>query len=162
MRLTSLPRRFEQAYLLADRSADMPAMAEAALGLGGLWVREQRTLTGAVQLEARLQHVLPLPDDGSPLALRVRVRLPGEAYYARGESSAILAVLDEARAAGDPALLAGPRSWPGSPRCRSPAAPMAVRHHPCARPRVGQQRRRRLRCMASFPACSNLEDDAAL
>ncbi|HEV2243418.1 MAG TPA: hypothetical protein VGR98_20400, partial [Streptosporangiaceae bacterium] len=51
---------------------DVPAMAEAALGLGGLWVREQRTLTGAVQLEARLQHVLPLLDDGSPLALRVR------------------------------------------------------------------------------------------
>ena len=104
--LDTARRRFEQAYVLADRSADVPAMAEAALGLGGLWVREQRTLTGAMQLEARLQHVLPLLDDGSPLALRVRVRLAGEADYARGENSAIMAVLDEVREAGDPVVLA--------------------------------------------------------
>ena len=61
----------------------------AALGLAGLWVYERRTVTGAVQLEARLQHVLSLLDARSPLALRIRTRLAGEADYFRGEHAAI-------------------------------------------------------------------------
>jgi hypothetical protein len=59
-----------------------------------------------VLLEARLQHVLTLLDPRSPLALRVRTRLAGEADYARGTHAAVLAALDEVRAAGDPELLA--------------------------------------------------------
>jgi len=99
-------QNFERAYRLAERAGDVPAMAHAALGLAGLWVRESRTVTDAVLLEARLQHVLPLLDERSSPALRVRARLAGEADYYRGEHAAILAVLGEARAAADPVLLA--------------------------------------------------------
>jgi hypothetical protein len=97
---------FERAYQLAERAADAGAMAQAALGLAGLWVSERRTVTGAAMLEARLQHVLTMLDEGSVLALRVRARLAGEADYRSGEHEHIVAMLDEARAAADPVALA--------------------------------------------------------
>jgi hypothetical protein len=99
-------QNFERAYQLAEQAGHGPAMAQAALGLAGLWVREHRTITGTVLLEARLQHVLSLLDPTSGLALRIRARLAGEADYFRGEHAAILAVLAEARAAADPVPLA--------------------------------------------------------
>jgi hypothetical protein len=97
---------FERAYRLAEQAGDVQAMAVTALGLAGLWVCERRTLTSAVLLEARLQHVLSLLDARSVLALRVRTRLAGEADYLHGTHAAILAALDEVRAAADPELLA--------------------------------------------------------
>ena len=97
---------FERAYRLAERAGDAESMALAALGLAGLWVAERRTVTSTVLLEARLQHVLALLDPRSALALRVRTRLAGEADYAHGTHAAVLAALDEVRAAGDPELLA--------------------------------------------------------
>src|SRR3984957_11071413 len=97
---------FERAYQLAERAGDAQAMALAALGLAGLWVSERRTVTGAVLLESRLEHVLSLLDPHSSLALRIRTRLAGEADYVRGGHEAILAELDAARAAADPELLA--------------------------------------------------------
>ena len=97
---------FERAYRLAERAGDAESMALAALGLAGLWVAERRTVTSTVLLEARLQHVLALLDPRSALALRVRTRLAGEADYARGTHAAVLAALDEVRAAGEPELLA--------------------------------------------------------
>jgi hypothetical protein len=99
-------QHFELAYRLAEQVSDVRAMAVAALGLAGLWVHERRTVTSAVQLEARQQHVLSLLDARSPLALRIRARLAGEADYLRGEQAAILPMLSEARAAADPVLLA--------------------------------------------------------
>jgi hypothetical protein len=50
--------------------------------------------------------VLSLLDARSVLALRVRTRLAGEADYFHGTHTAILAALDEVRAAADPELLA--------------------------------------------------------
>jgi hypothetical protein len=97
---------FERAYRLAEQASDTESMALAALGLGGLWVREGRTVTSAVLLEARLQHVLALLEQDSPLALRIRTRLAGEADYARGTHADVMAALDEVRATGDPAMLA--------------------------------------------------------
>ncbi len=97
---------FERAYQLAERAGDAQAMALAALGLAGLWVSERRTVTGAVLLESRLEHVLSLLDPHSSLALRIRTRLAGEADYVRGGHEAILAELDAARATADPELLA--------------------------------------------------------
>jgi hypothetical protein len=93
---------FERAYQLAVAAGDVPAMAEAALGLAGLWVSERRTVSGAAQLEARLQHVLPLLKADTPLALRIRSRLAAEADYRHGQHEAIMAVLDEVRAGPDP------------------------------------------------------------
>jgi len=97
---------FERAYQLAEPAADADAMARAALGLAGLWVSERRTVTGAVLLEARLQHVLPMLDERSALALRVRMRLAAEADYRRGQHAEVLSLLGDARAAADPVVLA--------------------------------------------------------
>ncbi len=97
---------FERAYRLAEQASDTESMTLAALGLAGLWVREGRTVTSSVLLEARLQHVLALLDPTSALALRVRTRLAGEADYSRGTHAGIMAALDEVRATGDPGLLA--------------------------------------------------------
>jgi hypothetical protein len=69
-------------------------------------VGERRTVSSAVLLEARLQHVLAPLDPHSSLGLRIRARLAGEADYLRGEHAAILAVLHEIRAAADPVPLA--------------------------------------------------------
>ena len=99
-------RHFERAYRLAEQAGDVRARAEAALGLAGLWVGERRTVSSAVLLEARLQHVLAPLDPHSSLGLRIRARLAGEADYLRGEHAAILAVLHEIRAAADPVPLA--------------------------------------------------------
>ncbi len=99
-------RRFERAYQLAEREGDVLAMATAALGLAGTQINERRALTDLVPLQARLQHVLALLDQGSVLALRIRARLAGEADYRRGEHGEIMAVLEEARSRGDPVALA--------------------------------------------------------
>ena len=104
--LRACRQSFERAYQLAERAGDVRAMALAALGLAGLWVSERRTVTGAVLLEARLEHVLSLLDPQSSLALRIRTRLAGEADYRQGTHEAILAALDAARAAEDPEPLA--------------------------------------------------------
>ncbi len=95
-------RHFEQAYELAGAAGDVHAVALAALGLAGLWVSERRTVSGAAQLEARLQHVLPLLKADTPLALRIRSRLAAEADYRHGQHEAIMAVLAEIRAGPDP------------------------------------------------------------
>jgi hypothetical protein len=97
---------FERAYQLAELAGDPSAMATAALGLAGLWVSERRTVTGAALLEARLQHALSRLDQHSVLALRIRTRLAAEADYRRGEHAAVLHMLDEVRATGDPVALA--------------------------------------------------------
>jgi hypothetical protein len=95
-------RNFERAYQLAVAASDVHAMALAALGLAGLWVSERRTVSGAAQLEARLQQVLSLLKPSTALALRVRARLAAEADYRHGEHGAIMAVLGEIRTGPDP------------------------------------------------------------
>ena len=99
-------RSFEHAYQLAERAGDWQSMAQAALGLAGLWVSERRTATGAIMLQARLQRCLSLVQENSCLALRVRIRLAAEADYLTGQHDTILAALDEARSAADPVSFA--------------------------------------------------------
>src|ERR1051325_10376242 len=53
---------FDAAYRLAARAADPAAMAEAALGLAGLWVHEQRATIDGVRLDDRLRRSLALVD----------------------------------------------------------------------------------------------------
>lgn len=97
---------FEAAYAEAERTGDINGIAVAALGLGGLWVHEHRTLAGDGRLRARLRHALSLVEPASALALRLRVRLAAETDYPAGEHRTIFAILEEARAAGDPVVRA--------------------------------------------------------
>jgi hypothetical protein len=95
-------RLYDAAYREAERVGDAGAMGEAALGMGGLWVHEHRTVAGAALLDRRLRRAHSLVDPRSSVALRLRVRLAGEAGYRSGDPAEILALLDEARRAGDP------------------------------------------------------------
>jgi DNA-binding SARP family transcriptional activator len=93
---------FTTAYRLADLDGDARARAAAAVGLGGLWVHENRTSTGSALLTSQLRHALAAVAATSPLALRLRARLVGESDYEAGEHGRILALVSETRRAGGP------------------------------------------------------------
>jgi hypothetical protein len=95
-------QRFAEAFQAAEDLGRTEALPAAALGLGGLWVHEHRTATGSALLQARLRRALEAVDPASPMGVRLRVRLAGEIDYRNGEHGNVLAVLDEARALGDP------------------------------------------------------------
>ncbi|MPY30066.1 hypothetical protein FNH09_01590 [Streptomyces adustus] len=94
--------RFERAYRMAESLGDTRSMAVAALGFGGLWVHEHRTVAGSVLLESRIRGVLELLDPQSSLALRLRIRLAGEGDYRSSDNTAVLALLEQARARQNP------------------------------------------------------------
>jgi hypothetical protein len=102
--LLAARRWFEAAHADGERTGDALVRAEAALGLGGLWVDEHRTATASGLLRVRLRQALALIDPTSTLALRLRVRLAAEADHRTGEYTATLAVLAEARACADPVV----------------------------------------------------------
>ncbi|MFI5592241.1 BTAD domain-containing putative transcriptional regulator [Amycolatopsis sp. NPDC051758] len=95
-------KHFETAYHLAYGAGDADGAARSVLGLSGLWVHEDRSATGTHQMQTRLEQALSAVGAGSPLALRLRVRLAGEADYRANDHSKILALLSEARQADDP------------------------------------------------------------
>ncbi|MFC7099311.1 hypothetical protein ACFQQB_01725 [Nonomuraea rubra] len=98
--------RFGHAYAQAEQRGEADALARAALGLGGMWVHEHRTAAAAATVRVRQRDALARLDAGSPLALRLRIRLAAEDDYRTGGQDAIMALVSEARAAGDPVTLA--------------------------------------------------------
>ncbi|WP_435222682.1 hypothetical protein [Streptomyces sp. Tue6028] len=94
--------RFERAYQIAESVGEERSMAAAALGFGGLWVHEHRTVAGSVLLESQIRRALELLDPESSLALRLRIRLAGEGDYRNSDNTAILALLEQARARQNP------------------------------------------------------------
>ncbi|MEV4151011.1 hypothetical protein AB0J40_45690 [Amycolatopsis sp. NPDC049691] len=117
---------FDRAYRAAEAACDGEGMARAALGLAGLWVHELRSAPAAALLQARLRSARTAVSPGSSLALRLKARLAGEADYVAGESNEILAVLEEAKRAGDPV------AW---------AEAASLAHHCLLGPGHGGQRR---------------------
>jgi DNA-binding SARP family transcriptional activator len=95
-------QHFEAAYRAAEQAGDAPRMALAMLGVCGLWVHEHRTATGTNQIRAKLRQALAAVDPKSVLALRLRVRLAGEAAYPTTNHAEILAMLTETRRMDDP------------------------------------------------------------
>lgn len=94
--------RFERAYRMAESAGDERAMAVAALGFGGLWVHEHRTVAGSVLLESQIRRALELLDPQSSLALRLRIRLAGEGDYRSSDNTAVLALLKLAKSRRNP------------------------------------------------------------
>ncbi|MFE0516965.1 tetratricopeptide repeat protein, partial [Streptomyces sp. NPDC058964] len=94
--------RFERAYRIAESVGEERSMAVAALGFGGLWVHEHRTVAGSVLLESQIRRALELLDPQSSLALRLRIRLAGEGDYRNSDNTAVLALLEQARAGQNP------------------------------------------------------------
>ncbi|MDL4814038.1 hypothetical protein [Actinomadura opuntiae] len=92
---------FAAAYDEAEHSDDPDTLARAALGLGGIWAQEQRTVADAAATRTRQRAALRRLAPRSVLALRLRIRLTAERAYRTGEPGPILAQVAEARTAGD-------------------------------------------------------------
>jgi hypothetical protein len=85
----------------AERRGDREALARAALGLGGVWVHEHRSLverTRVLEVQARALAGL---DPGSDLVPRLRTRLSAEEAYLTQVPDAVLDELVQARRRGD-------------------------------------------------------------
>jgi len=85
---------FETAYRHAEQAGDLTAMANAALGLGGLWIHEYHSTAVHELIVARVRQVPAAIDQRSPLALRLPARPNAETDDRRGDDTMILAALD--------------------------------------------------------------------
>jgi tetratricopeptide (TPR) repeat protein len=95
----------------ADAATDPDHLAQAAIGLGGIWVHEHRRPVEHAAFIALLDRALDgLAEAGDrrpDLAARLRVRRAAESIYTgRGDGVSIQTELASARAIGDPAVLA--------------------------------------------------------
>jgi hypothetical protein len=99
-------RWFGAAYRGAEGQGDGLAMARAALGLGGLWVHQNRTAVDTAVARSRQRHALSLIDPRSPLAFRLRARIAAEEAVRTGDHEAIMPMLAEARRGDDAVSLA--------------------------------------------------------
>jgi len=90
----------------AEAAGEVERLAEAALGLGGLWVHEHRLALDRARVTALQARALTAVPAGWPVAARLRIRLAAEHAYASGSPAGILSELDRARAAGEPVALA--------------------------------------------------------
>jgi DNA-binding SARP family transcriptional activator len=97
---------FDRAFRAAERDDDLEAMAQAAIGLGGLWVYEHHSTEPWAQVLSRQHQTLDRLDPDSALSLQLRARLAAEADYQAGRSSQIFELLQEARRRGDARVLA--------------------------------------------------------
>ena len=92
----------------ADGAASADELAEAALGLGGIWVHEHRTARDKASFLALVDRaLLSLGDRRPDLVARLRVRAAAERIYSRdGTRSALDEAVAAARSIGDQRVLA--------------------------------------------------------
>jgi tetratricopeptide (TPR) repeat protein len=106
-RLAAARDVFRRAASAAEKERDPISLALAALGLGGVWLAEERSPIGRQRffdLTARARAALP--DDEVVLRLRLDVRMAAEIAYESGDYSGIEAQVAAARALDDPMVLA--------------------------------------------------------
>jgi hypothetical protein len=105
-RLGDARKSFAAALEVSRAAADDELIARAALGLGGVWVHEHRDVVERAHVVAFQREACNRIDDRSSLGVRLQTRLAAEASYASGDPSAMRAVVERARATGDPIALA--------------------------------------------------------
>src|SRR4051794_34867514 len=105
-RLVEARVAFWQEVDAADAADDRAALAEAAIGLGGLWVHEHRSTLDRARVLALQERALRGLDDDDPLACRLRARLAAERCYLDGDRGPVLDAVSRARESGDPVALA--------------------------------------------------------
>jgi tetratricopeptide (TPR) repeat protein len=97
---------FDAAYSAAVSAGQPEEMAQAALGLSGLWVHEHRGAVETAHVEERLRRALSSVNPASEFAMRLRTRLAAEADYRRGRHAAVLAAVEQASRTGHGLALA--------------------------------------------------------
>jgi hypothetical protein len=93
-------------HAAATDAHDVVGCAEAALGLGGLWVQEHRSTFERARVTAAQRAALADINGSSALGARLRVRLAAERAFESGDSSIVMAELADARAHDDPVVAA--------------------------------------------------------
>lgn len=97
---------FELACRRAEREGDRQALAEAATGLGGLWLHEQRNAAVRAKVQSWQSRAMATAAVGGSHHLLLRARLAAEADYLNGRPETVLAILGQARSRNDPQVLA--------------------------------------------------------
>ena len=106
-RLAAARPLFQHAVRLAEQEGDPVTRARAALGLGGVWVSEQRLAADVERMLALQRRALDsLPAEEDVLRARLAVRLAAEAVYRGGPVAPVLASVDAVRRTGDAHALA--------------------------------------------------------
>ena len=98
---------FHRAAQLAETEQDMSILARAALGLGGVWVREHRLSEEAERVHAlQCRALSQLPADAHVLRTRLAVRLAAESVYRGAAVTTVVESVEAARQTEDPHALA--------------------------------------------------------
>ena len=106
-RLTEARRLYERAVRPATLADDPRLVARAAIGLGGVWVEEQRDELSRRRMLALCRRARrSLPADESLLAARLAVRLAAEDVYQTRRDDEIAAAVEDVRRHDDPAATA--------------------------------------------------------
>ena len=151
----------------ADRRGDPEALGRAALGLGGVWVHEHRSIVDRTSVLELQRRALAALDPGSNLVPRLRTRLAAEEAYLTQVPDAVLGRLRPGSQARGPIALAealslahhpparsGSRSEPAGARRR--AGP-SLGHHPATARHVARSRLAHRRpLLTRRPPCSTV------
>jgi hypothetical protein len=98
---------FAEAAAVAQRTGDSAALVLAALGLGGIWVHEQRDVVALAQVHAVWQQARAAVPPSSLAEARLMVRESAEAVYeAASADDAVVAAVERVRRFGDHAATA--------------------------------------------------------
>ena len=98
---------FRRAAQLAEAEDDPALLARAALGLGGVWLREHRLTDDTARVDALQRRALAaLPAEAVALRARLVTRLAAEDAYRGGPVEPVLAAVEAARQTGDAHALA--------------------------------------------------------
>jgi hypothetical protein len=125
-RLAEARPLFERAARLAESEADGRSLARAALGLGGIWLREHRLTDETARVSSLQRHALAaLPPDADVLRARLQARLAAEEAYRGGPVQRVEAAVEAARGTGD---------------ARARAEALSLYHHVLASPEQGVRR----------------------
>jgi tetratricopeptide (TPR) repeat protein len=106
-RLTDARRLYERAVEPATLANNPRLLTRSAIGLGGVWVEEQRDELSRRRMIALCRRARrSLPADESLLAARLTVRLAAEDVYQKRPGDEIVKAVEEVRRHGDPAATA--------------------------------------------------------